>query len=308
MEVYKGDISKFHGITRASVVTLGNFDGVHRGHQYLLEKTVSSAKEAGVPAVAISFSPHPSIFFKTPGFGLLSSEARKQELLSATGLDYWLVQTFDSEFAKISAEDFLRHFLIQPLKPARIHLGYDYRFGAGGAGDYNFALSLLSPLGVQVYQESAFKLNGETVSSTLIRDCLLDGQVKKANALLGYSYSVSGEVVKGQALGRQIGFPTANLENIKTLVPDAGVYAGFATVRGNKYAAIVNIGVKPTVSKTNVKTFECHILNFSGTIYGEVVAFEFVEKVRDEIKFTNVEMLTAQISKDIEQAQFLLGE
>lgn len=307
MEIIKGDISRLEPRPGACGLTIGNFDGVHLGHQKLVGELIKRCHQKGVQAIVLSFDPHPEEFLSGQKVDRLTSLEGKAQLLENLGVDVLVVQKFDENFSRITHEDFLRQYLCSFFEISDLFLGYDFRFGNGGEGTFSYAKKYFEPLAVNVEQLPALEIDGETVSSSSIRSALKVGDVQKASKLLGRNYSVSGQVVKGKALGRTLGFPTANLEACTSVLPATGVYAGTAHIRGQEYPAISNVGKKPTVSNQENVNLECHVFDFSETIYQEKLRFCFEHRIRSEKKFCGVDELKNQISLDIAQAKSLLG-
>lgn len=306
MVLLEGDITKQSLLSEGLAITIGNFDGVHRGHVHLVRELQMRAKNRGLRTAILSFDPHPEIFFNNPKFHLLNAKSEKIERLSQLNLDFLLMQNFNQEFAERSGEDFLRHYLINHLDPQLILFGYDFRYGNGGTGDFALAQKMLSRTGIEIAQGLPLQIESHTLSSSLIRQKLAAGEIEIANQWLGYNYSIAGHVVASRGLGKQIGFPTANLQGIQVLIPGQAVYAGRAHVCGRVHNAVLNIGNRPTVENTIVQHIECHILDFSESIYGQSLRFEFVKKLRGELKFPNVDALKFQIQADIDLARKIL--
>ena len=278
-----------------AVVTTGFFDGVHLGHRHVLETVVSSARERGEEAIVVTFWPHPRTVLQQDArdFRILSSLEEKKMLLEANGIDRVEVLPFTKEFAAMKAEDYLR-LLRTRYGATLVVMGYDNRIGSDRLTSAELmglpvkpAMTVVDPLPVM------------PISSTKIRHALEEGDVERANEMLGYEYGLYGVVVAGNRLGRTIGFPTANMQLYEPLklVPMNGVYAVDVEVLGHKYKGMCNIGMRPTVDG-KVRTIETHILDFNEDIYGLPLQIRFLRRIRDERKFPSLEALKDQLSKD----------
>lgn len=299
----------------ASCLTIGNFDGVHRGHQELIRQTVAKAKSLGVPAVVFTFEPHPLAVLR-PELKLkrLFDADDRRERLAALGVDVLVVEPFSRAFSQLTPEQFLLDCVLKPFRPLAVIVGYDFSFGANRAGSIDFLRGHLKMLSeVEVVPPYSVDINGQStiVSSTRIRQALASGKADDAKVLLGRPYTLRGRIKKGKGRGKTIGIPTANLDVTveSSILP--GVYAAWAVVRNRKEAAMVNIGKNPTF-EVDAKELhiEAHLPNYDGQrdgdIYGEFLELEFVERIRDERKFESVESLVAQVRKDIEAGLKLL--
>jgi riboflavin kinase/FMN adenylyltransferase len=300
MGVVQGNLPDLQPWPRSVALTIGNFDGVHRGHQHLIKFLLKTAEDLGVEAVVLCFDPHPDIVFQTPQFELLMTLQDKVHCLESLGVQWVVLQDFNRKVADVPAQDFLRQYLQAFFNLKGLILGYDFRFGSRGQGDFKMAQGYFNSSGVQVLQAPVFKLGEEILSSTLIRDQLRAGEVNSAEKSLGRPYQVIGQVEAGEQLGRTLGFPTANLTSIQTLIPGDGVYFCRAYFAKEMYSAVVNIGVRPTVSGER-RTVEAHLLNFSGDLYGQTLKIQFLQKIRDEKKFSDLSQLKEQIQRDINQ-------
>lgn len=296
---------------RNAVVTIGTFDGVHRGHQQILLQLKEEASRIDGETVIITFHPHPrKIVSSVPGdIKLLTTLEEKIVLLEQAGIDHLVVVPFDHHFANQSADHYVHDFLYRYFKPHTIIIGYDHRFGKGRLGDYQLLETYGSKLGFAVKEIPEQVLNEVTVSSTLIRKALMANDITQANAALGYSYFFEGTVVTGNQLGRTIGFPTANLHiaSEEKLIPGNGVYAvRVKDEQGDRWGGMMNIGVRPTVDGTR-RVIEVNIFDFNRDIYGQNLQVHLVAKLRDEVKFTGIEALKEQLAKDEAIARETLG-
>jgi len=289
-----------------SVVTIGNFDGVHRGHQAILAQVIEKAKTLGVPSVAYTFQPHPAKLFR-PQLAppLISTYTQKLDLLESYGIDIAVEQPFTREFAHYSPERFVTSILHETLGAREIFAGFDFSFGKGGKADVQFLRELCEPYGIKLHVIQPLSFESIVASSTKVREFVLAGKVAGAALLLGRPFVLSGHVVQGDQRGRTLGFPTANLDAEQELRPARGVYACYALLQQQRLPAVVNIGMRPTFSTEHV-TIEAHLLDFQGDLYGKPLTLEFVEYLRAEKSFDSAELLVEQIDKDIECAKDIL--
>jgi riboflavin kinase / FMN adenylyltransferase len=294
---------------QGSFVTIGNFDGLHLSHQFICRKLATEAKNAKQRSLVITFEPHPKMILhpNIRPFYLITTLDEKLKLLENCGIDGTLVIPFSREYSKISAQQFVFEFLGQKLGVKKIIVGHDYRFGQGKQGNSDYLISSGAQLGFTVEVIDAFKVDSDIVSSTLIRNLILEGEVGAVTKFLGRWYNVAGVVTTGKGRGNGLGFPTANLEPEKELLPPPGIYAAFAELEGKCYMTALNIGAKPTFADYT-STFEAYLLDFSGDVRGKRINILFVEKLRDIIKFDSPEMLKKQIAADVERARTILLE
>jgi riboflavin kinase/FMN adenylyltransferase len=290
-----------------SFVTIGNFDGVHLSHQFICRKLASEAKNAGAKSLVITFDPHPKMIIHPDirPFYLITTLEEKLKLLEKCGIDGVLVIPFSLDYSCITAEEFVRGFLFQKLVIKKIIIGHDYTFGQGKKGNSDYLISSGREMGFAVEVVDAFKVGDDIISSTLIRKLIVNGDFQTVTCLLGRYYNIAGIVVSGKGRGVGLGFPTANIEPEKELLPPAGIYAAFVDVEGKRLMAALNIGGKPTFADYTF-TFEVHLLDFSGDLRGKRLNTEFVEKLRDIIKFVSPEKLKLQIAADVEKARSVL--
>ena len=292
------------------VLTMGMFDGVHKGHQELLTRLVQAARDRGGESVVLTFWPHPRIVLgQDPGkLRFLTTLDEKTRLISEVGVDHILVLSFTRQVAELSAEAFIRNYLVGKMGIHQLLVGYNHRFGHGGisseslhqlAAAHGFDLTFCEPVSV----------DGMKPSSTTIRQFIADGDVWEAARLLGRFYGVKGQIIGGQKLGRQIGFPTANVapEDPKKLIPHDGVYACRVHLLGKTYGGMINVGQRPTVkNNTYQKTLEVHIFDFNREVYSEEIAVEFIKRTRPEIKFRGIDALKARLQKDAGEIKEIL--
>lgn len=292
-----------------SVITLGVFDGVHIGHQALVRQTVATARDAGVVSVAFTFDPHPARTLapaRAPSL-LMGVEARAETLLTL-GLDHVVIQTFDHDFATITADAFVRDFLVAPLRPRHVIVGFNFAYGKDRRGDQQHLVAQGDAFGFTVDVVTALHLDGDVVSSTRVRNALDRGDLSTVNRLLGRPFSVTGTVVPGDRLGRTIGFPTANIRLDGEKRPPSGVYATRFRRRGDPdfLPSVTNVGHRPTVGGGAV-TVETFVIDFEADLYGTPVEVELVERLRAEQRFDGLEGLREQLAQDVEAARTALA-
>lgn len=288
--------------------TIGSFDGVHRGHQAIIKKLVEGAHKAGSPAVVVTFFPHPAVVLRgLQGPFFLTTPDERAALMEGLGVDFVITMQFDRQLAAMSAEDFMR-MLVGHLGLKRLLAGYNFALGRGRQGDISTLTSLGEQMGYQVEVIEPIDIDGEMVSSTRIRNLLMQGEVAAANKLLGRAYSISGEIVHGDGRGHGLGIPTANLSVWpERVLPMVGVYATWAVVGGERKMAVTNIGVRPTFENEPVlPRVETHVLDYDRDLYGQTVALEFIKHLRHEQRFPNVQALLDQIHQDVQQAREVL--
>jgi riboflavin kinase/FMN adenylyltransferase len=285
------------------VATIGFFDGVHLGHRFLLNELTKIARKKQKTTLVITFDTHPQEILKRRyAPPILTTKNEKLQLLEEFGIDNCLVLNFTDKLAEYSAYDFFSEILLKKLHIDTLLVGYDHRFGKNRAETFEDYLSYGKKLGIHVIQAKPFSENDKHFSSSEIRRFLEQGNVAAANKILGYRYHIKGIVTDGEKIGKRIGFPTANLNvnEIKKLIPATGVYAVTAKLDNKTYKGMLNIGWRPTLGKSDEKTIEVHIIGFEGNIYTETLQIAFVQRIRDEIKFKNIEELVIQLKKDKE--------
>lgn len=284
------------------MITIGTFDGVHIGHKKILERIIHSAQELDCESTVLTFFPHPRMVLQDhSSVKLLNTIDEKTVLLEKTDIDNLIIHSFDKEFSRLTAEDFVTTVLVNQLNIQKIIIGHDHRFGRNRTADINDLIEYGKEYGFEVEQISVQEINEIAVSSTKIRNAILEGNIALANKYLGYNYFFSGEVVKGKQLGRTIGFPTANIqikEDYK-LIPKNGVYIVKSTFEKEIIYGMMNIGNRPTVGGEN-QTIEVNFFNFDRDIYAKLITVEILECIREEHKFESVEALKTQIQKDKE--------
>lgn len=288
------------------VLALGNFDGLHRGHQKIVERIRRSAGDRNGAAVVLTFEPHPPRVVrpdKAPP--LLMTPSQKLAALEKAGVHGVAVVRFTEAFSQWSPEAFVRGVLVDWLRVAEVWVGADFLFGHERAGTFSVLRTLGGQYGFKVEKIDPVRYKEFVVSSTRIRRLVAEGRVDEAGALLGHHYAIEGVVVAGAQRGRTIGFPTANLSTENELVPPAGVYATMAAVDGARWPAVTNVGVRPTVETDGRLTVETHVLGLHTDLYGARLSLSFIQRLRDERKFADVDALREQIAADVRRAQRL---
>jgi len=301
-------IEELHETISGSCVTIGNFDGVHVGHQRLIERTCAKAKARGLISVVVTFDPHPQTVFLGPKAPLfLTTTAQRLRLLDEQGINVALVLEFSRQMAALEPEDFVRRYLLDGLAMRELVVGYDYAMGKGRKGDYELLKQIGGELGFGVERLDPVIVGGAVVSSTRIRDLVISGNVWDARPLLGRFFEVQGTVIDGKKRGAALlGYPTANLSLGGTLLPRPGVYAVWAVLDGQPLPAVANVGVNPTFGDTGL-TLEAHIMDFRRSIYGQTLAVQFVQRLRSERKFASVDELKARIGEDVRLGRMILA-
>ncbi|WP_028307318.1 bifunctional riboflavin kinase/FAD synthetase [Desulfitibacter alkalitolerans] len=306
MQVYRSlskELLKLNG----SYVSLGNFDGVHLGHRMLIQKCVSEAVSNKRPAVVYTFSPHPEQMLFPDSFnGYITSPRVKEQLLKECGVEVLINHPFTEEFSQRSPEEFVKDYLVYYLNPRKIFVGYNFSFGKGGRGNPHVLEELGERYGFKVHREPPVRYDNIPISSSRIRKLLEKGDIISAKSMLGYWPIIEGKVVAGDKIGRKIGFPTANLlVEADTILPMKGVYATYTKINGHEYKSVTNIGCKPTFDGKILK-IETHILDFSECIYDNILQLAFIQRIRDEKKFSSIEELKQQLSLDVTKAKTIL--
>lgn len=299
MKVYTS-IEEFQNVDRP-IVTTGTFDGVHFGHRKIIDRLKQVAQNCDGETVLLTFSPHPRmvLFPDDQDLKLLNTIEEKKHLLEKAGVQHLIVHSFTKEFSRISSINFVRDVLVNKLNTHKLVIGYNHHFGRNREGSFEHLQEFAPLYGFDVEEIPVQLLDNMGVSSTKIRKALFQGNVETAAEYLGYKYQLSGTVVKGNAIGRTIGFPTANLELVdaKKIIPNDGVYAVWVTVDGVSYKGMMNIGKKPTINNLT-RTLEVHLLEFEQDIYRKRIIIQFVKRIRDEIAFQELSELKEQLEKD----------
>ena len=288
------------------VLALGNFDGLHRGHQKIIERVRRSAADRGGVGVVLTFDPHPPRVVrpdKAPP--LLMTMAQKLAAIERAGAHGVAVVRFTPQLSRFTPEQFVRAVLVDWLRVAEVWVGADFLFGHERAGTFSVLRALGGQYGFRTEKIDPVRYKEFVVSSTRIRRLVGEGRVDEAGALLGHHYAIAGEVVAGARRGRELGFPTANLSTDNELVPPSGVYATTAEFDGTCWPAITNIGVRPTFEAAGAVTIETHLLGFDADVYGARLSLGFIQRLRDERRFADVDALREQIAADVRRAQRL---
>lgn len=306
MEIYPG-LDAIPPDLGYCVITIGMFDGLHRGHRRIIRLAHDRARELGIRCVVVTFDRHPlEVLCPDDHPRLLTTSAQKLRLLEEMDVDIVLMVHFDEEFASITAYDFLHHILLERLHMREVVLGENFRFGRHGEGDVDYLTRYADELGFKVHPVPLVKEDGEPVSSTLIRSLIEKGEVERAGRLLGRDHLVEGIVVEGTGKGRQLGFPTANLEvHDNRCLPAPGVYAGAAFLGNAVFKAAVYVGRAPTFDPSGRRTIgvEAYLLGWKGDLYGKYLGVSFRKRIRGDRAFPNVEALREQIARDVKQVE-----
>ena len=295
----------FHSISdfncnKKTVVTLGTFDGVHLGHQKIINRLLNSVSHDDLETVVLTFSQHPrTVLYADDKIKLLNTNEEKISLLEKKGIDNLIIHPFDMAFYELSGEEFVKNILVDKLNIQKIIIGYDHRFGKNRSSDIHDLIYFGKKYHFDVEQISAKEIDEISISSTKIRNAILMGDIALANQYLGYNYLFSGKVIQGNQLGRQIGFPTANIyiENKYKIIPKNGVYIVEVFFNEKSFNGMMNIGLKPTIGGKNI-SIEVNIFNFDQDIYNQKISISVLEFIRSEIKFNNIEQLKNQIKLD----------
>jgi len=296
-------ISELQETLKSSSLTIGTFDGMHKGHLHLISELKKTSKSCAAPSVVVTFNPNPFTVLNNmqkQEYHLIE-DTDKYEILNSMGVDFLLELNFDRKMANISAKDFLRDFIVTPFNPQSIIIGYDHHFGKDRIGNKEFLTKNQSTHGYNLKVVGPFKIEDEIISSSLIRKLIREGNVATANRHLGRNYKVGGKIIEGDSIGRELDFPTANIDisAINQIIPKNGVYFIKTKINEDNYYGMCNIGRRPTVSSENKVSMEVHIFNYSDfDLYAQFIEIEFVDYVRNEKKFKNTEELKSQLIKD----------
>ena len=285
---------------KESILTIGTFDGVHIGHDKILNRLIEESKRNNLSSLVMTFFPHPRMILnKSHKIKMIDTIDEKIHLLEKTGLDNLIIHPFDDNFSKIRAKEFVEEILVKKLKIKQIIIGYDHKFGRNREA----SVEDLKKFGVDymftVNEIPAQEINSIAISSTKIRDAILNGEIEKCNKFLGRNFMLTGKVVHGNGIGKKINFPTANIEIKETykIIPKNGVYLVKTKLNSNIYFGMMNIGVRPTIGGIN-KSLEIHFFNFKDNIYDKTISIEIINKIRDEEKFSSIDNLKIQLKKD----------
>ena len=299
----------FHGLENANimkptVLTLGVFDGLHLGHQRIMERVVDRAKRAHAHATAITFDPHPrSVLHPQSAPPLLQTLDQRLANLEVLGIEQTIVIAFTKEFSRIPAEEFLAEVIHDRLHAQEVYLGKGFAFGRARGGNIELLRKMSGELGFLADDVEEVQIRGQRISSSRIRELLLEGHVNLARRMLGRPYGVEGLVTRGNRRGHTIGFPTANLKPHNRVIPKFGVYATATLIDGTWRKSITNIGVRPTFEDGSEASIETHIFDFDRDLYGDVLRVRFLHRIRDERKFSGIDELKAQIERDSQTAR-----
>lgn len=291
------------GTIKNPVLTIGTFDGVHVGHQKILQKIKQEATKIGGETVLFTFFPHPRLVLNPNdnSLRLIQTLDEKKAVLENSGLDHLILFPFTTEFSQVTAQDFIQNFLVEKLRVKVIVVGYDHRFGKGREGNLAFLQQYSSEFGYKVIEIPAQEIEEVNVSSTRIRKAILSGDIETANAYLSDKFSLTGKVIKGKQLGRTLGYPTANIDVVDTLkiIPAIGIYVVKVKFEnGTIYKGMMSIGKNPTVTDTETLKLEVHLFDFSGDLYGHNITVQFLKYLRNEVKFSSIEQLKTQLDED----------
>jgi riboflavin kinase/FMN adenylyltransferase len=300
MEVIRG-FKNFPPSFLHSAVAIGNFDGVHAGHQKILKFLSGKAGELGVSSLILTFSPHPEKILGEKATKMIQTVEQRNREIEKFGIDALLIVPFDQDFSSLSAREFVRKIIVKTLKAKAVVVGENFRYGKNREGDIPLLRKLASESNFQIHSIPAVKKKGMTASSSLIRVLLQQGQVEKANLLLGRNYEIEGKVIKGKSRGKSLGFPTANIETKNEIVPP-GIFISSVSMDSEKFPSLTNVGNCPTFNQkeTNI---ESYIINFARELYGKTIRIGFLKKIRDEIKFKTAEDLKTQMKRDLQIAK-----
>lgn len=282
-----------------SVVTIGTFDGIHLAHKNIIKKLVDTAKTTDSKSIVFSFSNHPRAFFSKKDFKIINTTEQKIEIINSLNVDILILKVFDKMFANLSAEQFIKNQLIDKLKMHTLVIGDDHKFGKDRDGSLKNLKILSKKYNFKIIQINSIFAENTRVSSTNVRKAISEGKIEFANKLLGYNYFFDGKVISGSQIGRNIGFPTANIElNSQKLLPNKGVYTVLGIIDGKKHKGMANIGYRPSINLSKTITLEVHFFNFNKNIYKKNVRIVFLKRIRNEMKFNSKNELIEQLLLD----------
>ncbi|SHJ57217.1 riboflavin kinase / FMN adenylyltransferase [Anaerobranca californiensis DSM 14826] len=292
-------VENLHDDLRSSIVTIGNFDGLHVGHRFIIDKVINESKKENKKSVVLTFYPHPQSLFNRD-FKIINPLEQKVEYFRETGIDYLIIQPFTKQFAEANPDDFVKDVLINGLKSSKVIIGYDFTFGNKGQGNIQL-LQKYEQFDTEVVEP--ILVENLVVHSTILRNCLIFGDVQLYKKLTGKYPKISGHVTTGMGIGNKLGFPTANINfPVNVVKPARGVYLVKGYVGDLKIYGVANLGIKPTLGK-NKFNVEVHLFDFNQDIYGQKITIELIKFLRPEKKFTSIENLTKQVKKDILEAK-----
>ena len=308
MKIYKS-IDEYNE-SKNSVVTIGTFDGIHKGHQKIFNKLITASKQRDLSSVVLTFFPHPRVILnKYNDIKMIDTLDEKIDHLEKIGIDHLVIHPFDKKFSLLSADQFIKEYLVEKLKLKHIIIGYDHRFGKGREASVTELKEYSREFNFVVDEIDAQEIEKIAISSTKIRNSINEGDLKTTKTYLGRFFSLTGKVVKGDGLGKQINYPTANIsieENYK-IIPKDGVYYIKTTIDNKLYNGMMNIGHRPTIG-TKEKSIEVNLFSFDKDIYDKVISVDVVEKIREEKKFSSIEALKTQLAKDEEHCLKLINK
>ena len=308
MKVYS-NIEEFEPVENL-VATVGTFDGVHLGHSYILDRLETEAEKRNGASVLLTFYPHPRmvLFPENNDLKMLNTQDEKVDLLAKSNLDHLIIHPFSREFSRLNSVEFVRDVLVNQLGVSKLIIGYDHHFGRNREGTFDDLLELASLYGFEVEQIEAQEFKDTQVSSTKIRSAIQEGDMKMARHFLGYPFVLSGKVVRGAGIGRTLGFKTANIE-IKDrfkIIPPNGVYAVHVKIKEEAYIGMLNIGIRPSINDKGGITIEVHIFGLDEELYGLEISVGLTEKIREEQKFENIDLLKQQLEFDKAKCEAIL--
>lgn len=284
-----------------TVVTLGTFDGIHKGHINILNKVIDLSAKNNCRSFVITFEPHPrTVLSKNYDMKILTTLKEKQNILRGLGIENLMIVNFTNEFSQVDAENFVKDFIVNKIGVKHVVIGHDHKFGKNREGDENKLKGMSSKYGFDVTAVNAVNNGGEVVSSTKVRNALVEGDISKANDYLGRNYHFNGKIVEGAKRGSQLGFPTANIEidHPKKLIPENGVYTVKCHLKEGTYFGMMNIGIRPTFENSLGLVIEVHVFDFNKDVYGEEIKVELLERIRPEKKFASKDELVNQMESD----------
>lgn len=308
MKIYKS-IDEYNE-SKNSVVTIGTFDGIHKGHQKIFNKLITASKQSNLSSVVLTFFPHPRVILnKYNDIKMIDTLDEKIDHLEKIGIDHLIIHPFDKKFSLLSADQFIKEYLVDKLQLKHIIIGYDHRFGKGREASVKDLKEYSREFNFVVDEIDAQEIEKITISSTKIRNSINEGDLKTTKTYLGRFFSLTGKVVKGDGLGKQINYPTANIsiEEDYKIIPKDGVYYIKTTIDNKLYNGMMNIGHRPTIG-TKEKSIEVNLFSFDKDIYDKVISVDVVEKIREEKKFSSIEALKTQLAKDEEHCLKLINK
>jgi len=300
MKVFYG-LKASPSLSRKTIITIGNFDGVHLGHKKILQFLVRESQRYDLFSLVLTFSPHPDIILGKSKVKMIQTLNQRLKAIERFHVHGVLITPFNKEFFSLSSDEFIQRIVVSALKAEEVVIGKNFRFGKNREGNINTFRALGAQLNFRVHKIPKVIKKGRTVSSSLIRSLLQAGKIEEANILLGRPYEIEGRVIKGKDRGKALGFPTANIQTENEIIP-RGVYVSQALIDSRTYPSLTNAGLRPTFGQEDMQ-IESYIIDFDKKLYGEEIAIRFIKKIRDEIKFKSPEALSRQIQKDLRQAK-----